>query len=208
MSTSELLHATIETLFNRYVALDPVARERLAKLHGKVIAVELKGVETTLYLIPATHRLMVVGSHEGDPDCCMSGTPLALIKMINSERNSEQLFSGEVVITGNTELAHRFGKILADMDVDWEEQLSHLTGDAFAHGAGSLFRELTAWGRNTVSNFGLDVGEYLQHEIQLLPPRVEIEAFLDQVDDLRDDTERLEARIRRLERIKAAGEGS
>lgn len=205
MAATELLHATLETVLNRFIALDPMAKERLSKLDGKVIGIEIKGLSHTLFLIPAAHRLMVVGSHEGQPDCHISGTPLALIKMINREKNSEQLFTGEVEVSGNTELAHRFGVILADMDVDWEEQLSHVTGDAVAHGVGNLLRDLSGWGRNTANNLGLDIGEYLQQEIQILPPRVEIEQFLGQVDVLRDDVERMEARIHRLENASAEG---
>ncbi|WP_160173730.1 hypothetical protein [Nitrincola sp. A-D6] len=40
--------------------------------------------------------------------------------------------------------------------------------------------------------------EYLQEELRILPPRAEIDGFLEAVDQLRDATERLEARINTL----------
>jgi len=40
--------------------------------------------------------------------------------------------------------------------------------------------------------------EYLQEEARLLPTRYEAKEFLDAVDALRDDVERLAARVERL----------
>jgi ubiquinone biosynthesis protein UbiJ len=55
----------------------------------------------------------------------------------------------------------------------------------------------------------MDIQEYLQEEAGLLPTRYEIEAFLSLVDILRDDMERVEARIERLTRqIEGSGNPS
>jgi ubiquinone biosynthesis protein UbiJ len=43
------------------------------------------------------------------------------------------------------------------------------------------------------------VVEYLQEEGRDLPTRVEVDEFLEGVDRLRDDTERLEAKLARIE---------
>ena len=56
------------------------------------------------------------------------------------------------------------------------------------------------WGRQSADNLSLDLKEYLQEEARLLPSRYEIEEFLDQADTLRDDVERLAARVERLSR--------
>jgi ubiquinone biosynthesis protein UbiJ len=47
---------------------------------------------------------------------------------------------------------------------------------------------------------GQDFTEYLQEEGRLLPSRYELESFLTEVDRLRDDGERLAARVNRLRR--------
>ncbi len=198
MSIPELACAGLEEAVNRFLELDPTAQKQLAQLHGKAIAFEVSGTGQTLYLIPDPARLQVFSRYEGEPDCLLRGTPLALTRMGDQKTSSGQLFSGEVEITGDTELAHSFGKILGSMDIDWEEQLSHYTGDVVAHGVGDLIRGATRWGRNTLETFGMDLQEYLQEELRLLPQRQEIETFLSDVDRLRDDVERLEARLQRL----------
>jgi ubiquinone biosynthesis protein UbiJ len=115
-----------------------------------------------------------------------------------SRRKEDQLFSGEVQVTGDTHLAQKFGDIVGGLDVDWEEQLSLLVGDGLAHEAGSRVRAAGRWGRRTGNTLAENVKEYLQEEIRLLPGRYEVQGFLTDVDRLRDDVERLAARIERL----------
>jgi ubiquinone biosynthesis protein UbiJ len=207
MSFSGLVYAGLEEAVNRYLAMDPQARDQMAGLHGKVIAFEILGTGMTLYLVPGPGRLQVLEVHEGDPDCRLRGTPLALAQMNDRKASSDKLFSGEVEISGDTQLAHQFGKILGAMDIDWEEQLSLYTGDIIAHEAGRFIRQASHWGRRTLDTLGLDVKEYLQEELRTLPVREEIDGFLSGVDTLRDDVERLQVRVARLQQKRHSARG-
>lgn len=199
MPLPELTRAALEGAINRYLALDPQVASRLGTLHGKVIAVELSGLESTLYLLPSDQRLLLLGHYEGEPDCTIRGTPLALARLAR-RREPAAFRSGEVEISGDSDLAHRVGKIFAAIEIDWEEQLSHLSGDLLAHRIGTLWRDLSTWNRRTRSNLQFDLQEYLHYEARLLPTRPEVEDFLEAVDRLRDDSERLAARLRRVQR--------
>ncbi|MEE9358743.1 ubiquinone biosynthesis accessory factor UbiJ [Candidatus Vondammii sp. HM_W22] len=201
MSISAIAIAGLEEAFNRYIALDQAAAEQLLQLHGQVIAFDVVGLGLALYLIPGPGGLQILSEYEGTPDCRLRGTPIALAHMGNLQANSEQLFSGTVEISGDTELAHQFGKIIGGMEGDWEELLSHYTGDIVAHEVGKLFRSTGHWGRRSMDTLGLDVQEYLHEELRLLPVKLEIEAFMNDVDTLRDDGERLQARTDRLKRM-------
>ena len=55
------------------------------------------------------------------------------------------------------------------------------------------------WGRKAADSFSQNVAEYLQEEGRDVPTRVELEEFLESVDHLREATDRLEARLTRLE---------
>jgi ubiquinone biosynthesis protein UbiJ len=183
---------------NHYIALDPEGAVRLRALAGRVILIEVVGFGTRLYLIPGAKGIQIYGNYAGAPDCILRGTPLALARMGLSRRKEDQLFSGEVRIEGDTDLARAFGDFLGGLEVDWEEQLSHLVGDAVAHQVGSRVRATGRWGRRTGDVLTKDLEEYLQEETRLLPNRYEVQEFLDDVDRLRDDVERLAARIARL----------
>lgn len=190
--------AALEAAFNRYLALDPEIAARFVELHGRVILVEVEGFETRIYVIPGTAGVQLYGDYAGEPDCILRGTPLALARMGVSHRKEDQLFSGEVRIEGDTHLAQAFGDLLGSLEVDWEEQLAGLVGDPVAHQVGSRFRAVGHWGRRTGDVLTEDLKEYLQEEVRLLPGRYEVQAFLSDVDRLRDDVERLAARVDRL----------
>jgi len=196
----------LERGLNQVIGQDPEARRKLAGLHGRVIRIDLRGAGVTLNFVPGHDgRLQVLGSVEGEPDCVLSGSPLDLMRAGDSSEGARQLFSGRVTIEGDSHTAHRFSESLAGLDVDWEEQLSRLTGDIAAHEIGRgvrlLLGEAARIGRSGREN----LSEYLTEEAQLLPHRFEVEEFLDEVDRLRDDCERLAARIALLERKRLEG---
>jgi ubiquinone biosynthesis protein UbiJ len=112
--------------------------------------------------------------------------------------------SGSVQIEGDTTLAQQFAKALGGLDVDWEEQAARVLGDPIAHQVGQAMKGLSDWGRQTSRTLTADLKEYLEEEGRLVPTRYELDAFLAEVDTLRDDVERLEARLARLNQAAAA----
>lgn len=192
--------ALFEEGLNRYLRLDPEAPRLLEPLSGRVIGVEILGLDLRLYFVPGPSSIQVLGRFEGEPDCLLRGTPLALARVGFANQREDQLFSGQVEVIGDTETAQRFGALWAGLDVDWEEQLSRLTGDLIAHEAGNLVRGLDRWARHAAHSLTADLQEYLQEEIRVLPTAYEAQGFADEVDRLRDDVERLEARLQRAER--------
>jgi ubiquinone biosynthesis protein UbiJ len=207
MSLSGPAVESLETALNAYLSLDPEASRRLADLSGRVIAIEVQGVGLRLYLVPGPHGVQILRRIEGDPDCVLSGTPIALARLGASREQADELFSGGVRVSGDTEVGQRFGRILGSLDVDWEEQLSRVTGDLLAHQVGRGLRGLLRWAGGARRTLEQDLGEYVQEELRLLPGRLEVEAFLGDVDDLRDEVERLEARVARLERPSGGRRG-
>jgi ubiquinone biosynthesis protein UbiJ len=192
--------AAFEQALNRYIALDPEGARRLAPIHGRVICLELSGFGTRVFLIPGPAGLQVYGDYAAEPDCLLRGSPFGLARMGISHRKEEQLFSGEVQVEGDTAVARAFGDFAAGLEPDWEEQLARLVGDPVAYQVGSGVRGAADWGRRTIDTLAQDVKEYLQEEGRILPTRYEVEEFLGAVDTLRDDVERLDARVERLRR--------
>lgn len=190
--------AAIEVAINRVLQLDEETVARLAKIQGKVIAIEFSGLDVTLCLIPELEQLTVYGRFEGDVDTVLRGTPMALMRMGLATHAGDALFAGEVSISGDVELGQEFSEILDAMDIDWEEHLSHITGDLVAHKVGNAVRDIFSWGQQTISTLGQDAAEYLQEEDDALPNRDEVETYLSQIDVLRTDVDRMEARVNRL----------
>lgn len=205
-----LLIAGLETTLNQYLRLDPDILPRVAALSGKVIGLELifspgdpatgARASLTLYLLPGPEGIQVLDHYAGAPDVLIRGTPLALASLRRSRISSAG--GAEVEIVGDTQLGKTFKDLLDNMDIDWEEHLSRLVGDTIAHQVGSTLRNIFSWGQRTIDTLSRDLGEYLHEESRNLPQRKAVEDFLDAVDVLRSDTDRLEARIRRLQQAR------
>ncbi len=199
MSTSALIHAGIEQAINQYLALDPSALKQLEPMHGKVVAVELIGLGHTFYLIPSPNQIQVLSLCEGEPDCVISGTPIALAQLGNSKKGADQLFAGDIVISGDTDLAHQFGKVLGAMEINWQARLTPYTGSLLAEDLVAFAGAVHNWGLEVTEGIGEDVRDFLQQEPALVADRETTDQFLEAVDHMRDDVERLEARIALLE---------
>ncbi len=193
-----LLLAGLESAMNRYLALDPTTLARLAPLSGKVVALDLRGLNLTFYMTPHAGGLHLLGDYAGRPDTVIRGAPFSLARLglVRGERGA--VFKGDVEIRGDVELGQRFEAVLRDIDIDWEEQLSRLVGDVAAHQVGVAVRGLREWSAQGWDHLGRDGADYLQEESDYLPRRDEVEAWLAAVDHLRSDADRLAARVKRL----------
>lgn len=187
----------MEQAINATLALDPATLHRLARLDGKIIAIDVQGTGLTLYLAPHANGLRLMGHYDGTIDTTLRGAPLSLLRM-SSGKAGEGLFSGDVIIDGDVETGQQLQRALHSLDIDWEEHISRLTGDVIGHQLGQTVRGIAGFGINALTTFGLNLGEYLQEERSVLPANAQVSAFINEVDTLRMATDRLEARIKRL----------
>lgn len=190
--------AALEAALNRYLALDPETLARMAELEGRVIGLQWRGTDLALYFLPGAGEVQVLSHYEGEPDTLLSGSPLALAQLSLGGDRERTLFSGAVEIRGDSACGQRFQQILEAMDIDWEEHLARLIGDLAAHQAARLARQGQQYARHSAATLRQDLGEYLTEESGLLPARIQVENFLADIDRLRMDTDRLEARVQRL----------
>lgn len=201
------LEAAVATALNNYLRLDPVALQQLAHFNDKVIAIELQGTGLTFYLLPSRDRIDVMTAYAGEPDTIISGTPLSLAELGFGDAH-RTLFSGDVTIRGDVETGQAFKRLLDKMEIDWEEHLSRLTGDIAAHHLGDLVRGIRSWGKQALHTLGNNLAEYLQQESHALATDQDVAEFSNAVDRLRDDSERLQARISLLQQQQPAAGGS
>jgi len=192
------LNAALAAAINGWLGLDPATRARLSALDGRIIALHLRIPEITVMLRVADGRIDMVRDPDLQPDTVLHGTPLGMARLGLGSDTAGTLFSGEVEITGDIETGQAFRAILDGMDIDWEEQVSRVTGDVVAHQLGNLARKAGAWLRHGGQTLEQDIGEYLQEESRVLPSRIEIENFIADVGMTAMAVERLEARLQRL----------
>ena len=204
MTTPSWFAGAMEAACNAALALDPEIRARLGALADKVIAVELQGVNLRLHFLPHMQGVQVLSAYEGEPDVLLRGAPLALLRLAVSATPSDALFAGGVEVRGDAATGQAFQDILRALRIDWEELVARVAGDDVAHQTGRAARAAAAQVRHVARSLEADTGEYLIEEAELLTPRHDLEGFLNSVDVLRSDVDRLEARLQRLETALAA----
>jgi ubiquinone biosynthesis protein UbiJ len=192
------LLAAAEGTLNRVLALDPEGASRLAAVQGQVLLVEFAGFGTRLFVVPGESGLFLYGAYEAEPDCIVRGSPVALLSMMTAEHREDAVFRGGIEIDGDNRVAQTLGEVMRGLDIDWEEQLSKLLGDTLAHRLMVRARAGGRWAERSGDVARENLREYLQEEAGVVPSRAELEDFFAAVDTLRDDVERLAARVERL----------
>jgi ubiquinone biosynthesis accessory factor UbiJ len=188
----------LETALNRNIAESRKAKLLARQLDGKVMSLVASGTPLALYFRVHEGRFALGTRAEGEADASLSGTPLSLLALAGPQAESN-LRGGSVRIEGDAEVAQKFRDLLKLSRPEFEEELSRVIGDVAAHRAANVARGFLDWGRKASGSFATSVAEYLQEEGRDVPARVEIEEFLEGVDELRESADRFEARLARLE---------
>lgn len=188
----------IEAAINRYIVLDPEMLDKLAAFDGKVIKIEIVGTGKTLFMFPGKRGIHISMTHEGEVDTVLRGSPLSLFKMGVVPNAATMLLKGEVEISGDTRLGHQFKSVFSQMDIDWSEPLAELVGDALAYQMQQSGKKLSQWGKDSIRSVSTSLSEYLQEESRDVVTETELEIFNDAVDQIRNDVDRLQAKINLL----------
>ena len=104
------------------------------------------------------------------------------------------LFKQDLSISGDIDFGQDVRDLFGQIDIDWEEHLSHFTGDIIAHQLANLFTSTLKNVDEINTTFQQSLTEYLQEETKCLPCREELNDFFDDVDSMKLRVDRLQAR--------------
>ena len=192
-----LLHP-IAKMLNRNIAEVTPARELATQLDGKTVAIRVRDTALATYFVFDQDVVTLTTEFESDPDVAITGSLVTLTRML-AGAGAQAIRDGDIDLTGDAGTAQRFQALLDHARPDVEEELSRVIGDVAAHQLATFARGLGDWARGARSTMGDNVREYLQEERRDLPTRYEVEKFSQRVSVLRDDVERVAARLKRLE---------
>lgn len=194
-----ILLTTIEKALNTYLHEDLGSRKRLAKLAGKSAAIQLLPFDIIFLCSFHPDRVSVhLDDGTTEPSATIKGTPLQLFGMLLDKDHRQQFFADDVVMEGDAEIAQQVMHLFEHVHIDWEEHASSLIGDVPAHHLGKLASRFRTWMKSTSTSFSEDANDYLHEEKAWFPHREELQEFFTDIDTIRMDTDRLEARIAHL----------
>ena len=169
------------------------ARVRLEPFASCSVRFDIPPVSAA-FTVGADGRLLPLGA-QIEPATVVRLTAAALVRLLWLHDDSARQ---EVQVEGDTTFASTLTGVLSGLRWDVEEDLSQIVGDVAAHRLTRAGSGLVAWQAKTASNLAHALAEYLTQEQPLLVVGEALHQFLQAVDALRDDTERLEKRIERL----------
>ena len=197
--------AAIEAVLNRGIGQSLRAAGVAAQLDGTSLDLEVRGI-LRIRVAVAAGRLALLkraetGAQDMRADALVSGSAVALMELFAGRLRKAAARNGERVdIRGDAEIAARYRELLALSRPDWEEELSRVVGDLPARRLSLAAQSAVSWLRKSARTTARNLAEYLQEESRDLVSAPELEEFVADVDTLRETADRVEARLRRIER--------
>lgn len=190
--------AALEAAANRALALSPTGRTAMSPLEDCVFAFHCTAPALDIYLCPGAHGVRLAGIHQGPVTTRLTGTAADFIELAQAGDPTATLVNGGLIIEGDSAPLIELQRLLSTLAIDWEAPLVDTLGDVAGHQLAQLLRQAFSWGRQASASLTRQLGEYLQEEARLSPPRLEVEDFYRDVQELGLRVDRLESRARRL----------
>lgn len=191
MIAEQLIASGLDRLF----AQTPGARDSLARHAGHTLALDLA-------LFRAKLRIDENGGLHAAPmdeaEAVIFLTPDVLLRLPEKGKAAFR----ELRTEGDANLLSAFNDAFQQLDLDAEAELSRLFGPIAGFRLAEAGRAFSGWVKQATEDTARTFAEYAVEESPMLASRVDIERFNREVDQLRDDTARLEARLAQMEKAE------
>ncbi|WP_188150017.1 ubiquinone biosynthesis accessory factor UbiJ [Teredinibacter waterburyi] len=190
------LAAVLEKIVNTALTYDPATKVGLQKLENHVLAVQITEPQLKLYFVVLADQLDVMAHCETPVATLLQGSLQDLIKL--ASQPSTSLANSGVRVEGQIGLLSEYQQVLSQLDIDWEDALASRLGDLPAHQIAQALRAATNWIKPRSRKAASFTADFLTEELRVLPHKLEVDQYVQQVDQLREASDRLEARLQRL----------
>ncbi|PJK14689.1 SCP2 domain-containing protein [Lysobacteraceae bacterium NML07-0707] len=187
----------LQLALNRALALDEDTRAALAPLQGRQVQLHMQSPPLAL-AITVVDGALQVGPASGEADLSVRASLSALLRQLPPLRRDDAAPVGQLRIEGDAELARRLQKLAQGFEPDWAEPLTRVFGDVLGMQMANGFAFALRRAKTAAQGFASDSADWLTEESRVVVGREELAAFHEDVDAIRDDVERLAARIARL----------
>ncbi len=195
-----ILEQLLITTLNHLLAQAPWARQKAMQLAGQPIRVVAYPLDVTLVFDEDGW----ISVSDVTPVASMALTPWSMLRLAVNEVGATRTID----LQGDAWLAARFGMILRSLTWDAEADLARLLGDVVAQAVLRVVREWVRWQSAGLFEQARAWMEYASEEANVLIRGEQLSGFIADVDDLRNDTARLEKRIKLLtQRLSSAHTG-
>jgi ubiquinone biosynthesis protein UbiJ len=207
MPTSALVAATLETTINKLLSLDEDSEKRLKSLSGARLTAFVSPLPYGITL-SFSDRVDVLTEQDtfehvvkqmGSKDCCIKTSLSTLPELKETSQLTRLIQQKALFLEGELNVAQQVSALFQQLDIDVEELLSQKTNDVFAHQTVQMAKTVHKKSLSVLSSLGRVLGNTVVEEKKLAAHRLAVMHFSDDVNALRDSTDRLDERLRQLE---------
>ncbi len=178
----------LEKSINYALALDPGSQQALRSIQYKTIMIKCESPDCYFSVHIDSHDLITLHQHQNEAyDLTIAGKSSDFLALLQNLSCDDPLLHSDIVVTGDKQLFYQLLAIFIQLDIDYEEGLSHIVGDFAAHPMASALSKTYHWHRHQHDKVAQMVSEYLQHELEALPSAEEFQHFSVQVSQLNKD---------------------
>ena len=189
----------LEMAINQALNYDPASRAALSELQGSTIGIHSSMPPLTVIVELTETNVRLHQGWENPCDVTVEGTLVSMANLVINNSGAKTFSGSGVNISGNLDTLNRLNNIAMTLDIDWEAALATVIGDVPAHLIAEGVRRSMRHGNEFVQRASTGLVEVAQEEFRLTPSRNEFATLVPDVRRLSADTDRLAARIKKLE---------
>ncbi|VAW46917.1 hypothetical protein MNBD_GAMMA02-203, partial [hydrothermal vent metagenome] len=179
----------------KMIQYDTQSIKKLKPLAGKKVKIHIQPINQVVILLLQSETIEVSTDESLAVDTTISGKPSALFAM-----STNQHIPGldGVTINGDATTGQFIADFLKQLKPDWEDAWCDLLGEGPGYQVSEILKSMKQVGISLFNSARMSSQEYLLEENRELVSPHEMDAFFDEVDDLRSDAVRLERKISEL----------
>jgi ubiquinone biosynthesis protein UbiJ len=191
--------SAFEDMLNKALDLDPATRLQLNAQTSKslLLNIQYPHLSILVFFDEAKVRLTPAEDYLSlEPTATVTATSFDYIKQAFNK--DQAITQSGLQLEGDIFFLQTLQQIGLTLDIDWEFGLSQVIGDIPAQQIGQGIRSLFNFAKQAAQSFLSQSSEFLHEDAQFLPRKWQVDDFIEEVQELRTDIERLEARIHLL----------
>lgn len=195
-ANSTLLSRIMTSAIQKLIQYDQASIKKLKPLAGKNVKIHIQPINQSIVLLLKEDTIEVSTDDEIEVHTTITGKPSSLFAM-----STNQHIPGldGVTINGDATTGQFVADFLKQLSPDWEEAWCDLLGEVPGYHVSNLIKGMSSAGKSFVNSLRASGKEYLLEENRELISSDEMDAFLDQVDDLSAEVTHLERKISEIQ---------
>lgn len=192
---NQLKAFAIEKFLKHLLALDPQSRSYLKPIIGKRLQVHIDDLKLSFLFQITESSIKVFAQSNTQADIVIKGSLINLIRLGLAKNTQAFLTQSNVSIQGDLITLQHFQEIMQSLDFDWHGKLSKLFGPSTADKILEA-KEVAKTGLEVARAAAPDFIKKQIHAADILPTQKDADQLYDQIDQLKETVDRVEAKLK------------